>query len=140
MTEVTVGTCLSDAKQRGLNLIKRAPARISHPRHAKSATHISPKNRDPTPQNSRPNHAKSATPPPAPKAPKAVIDTGPPWGLASRCLPWPQPNSVAQLLSSGPATALTREDIRAVQIHETARPSPMTVSARIHGGQAVGRK
>ena len=34
-------------------------------------------------------------------------------------------------LSSGPATALTREDIRAVQTHKTVRPSPMTVSARI---------
>src|SRR5258707_12011237 len=60
--------------------------------------------------------------------------------LALRCLHSPPPNSVAHLLPSGPATALTYEDIRAVEIHKSIRPSPMTVSARIYGGQAVGRK
>ena len=63
------------------------------------------------PRRAPKNHARST-------APKVVIDRDPPGRLASRRLHWPQLDSVAQLLPSGPATALTHEDIRAVEINQ----------------------
>ena len=53
---------------------------------------------------------------------------------------WPQPKLCRTLLHSGPAAALTRENIRAFEIHQT----PIAVSddglGPNDGGQAVGRE